>query len=111
MGFPVKKADVHELLRKHGEEETEKLDFDAFRRTVAGALMAAIQCSCCALPQPGMPHLPPWTSIVKPNQCVPAADKLVERSPQDDMRRAFQLFDVHGGCDKSLEAWAGCGSL
>lgn len=23
-------------------------------------------------------------------------DKLVERSPLDDMRRAFQLFDVHG---------------
>jgi len=58
MGFPVKKADIFELLRKHGEEENEKLGFDAFRRAVA--------------------------------------DKLVERSPQDDMRRAFQLFDVHG---------------
>lgn len=36
MGFPVKKADVHELLRKHGEEDQERLGFDAFRRVVSG---------------------------------------------------------------------------
>lgn len=58
MGFPVKKADVFELLRKHGEEDKERLDYDTFKRVVS--------------------------------------DKLCERTPFEDMKRAFQLFDLHG---------------
>lgn len=37
MGFPVKKADVREMLRRHGEEEdVQRLEFDTFKRLVAG---------------------------------------------------------------------------
>jgi len=59
MGFPVKKAEVREMLRRHGEEEdVQRLEFSIFKRIVA--------------------------------------DKLADRTPQEDMQRAFQLFDVHG---------------
>lgn len=36
MGFPVKKAEVHELLRRHGEEENDKLDFETFKKACSG---------------------------------------------------------------------------
>eukprot|EP00798_Chlamydomonas_sp_ICE-L_P020073 gene20071-26790_t len=58
LGFSVKKPDVLELLKKHGEDHNERVDWDAFKSIVA--------------------------------------DKLEERGPMDDMRRAFALFDVHG---------------
>ncbi|GIL88179.1 hypothetical protein Vretimale_14096 [Volvox reticuliferus] len=35
LGFGVKKADVTELLSRHGEESTERLDFQTFRKLVA----------------------------------------------------------------------------
>ncbi len=56
-GFPVKKADVTELLRRHGDEDQERLDYPAFLRAVS--------------------------------------EKLSERTPQDDMRRAFQVCGSH----------------
>lgn len=58
LGFGVKKADVLELLRKHGEEDSDKLAFHTFRELVA--------------------------------------DKLQERTVQDEYRRAFSLFDNTG---------------
>ena len=58
LGFGVKKADVVELLRKHGEEDSDKLAFHTFRELVA--------------------------------------DKLQERTVQDEYRRAFSLFDNMG---------------
>eukprot|EP00983_Pelagomonas_calceolata_P107771 1159385-Pelagomonas_calceolata.AAC.1 len=37
MGFPVKKAEVREMLRRHGEEEdVQRLEFSIFKRIVAG---------------------------------------------------------------------------
>ena len=38
MGFPVKKADVAELMDKHGEDPSNKLDFESFRRIVTDKL-------------------------------------------------------------------------
>ncbi|EFJ40187.1 hypothetical protein VOLCADRAFT_78083 [Volvox carteri f. nagariensis] len=38
LGFGVKKADVMELLSRHGEEHTERLDFQTFRKLVADQL-------------------------------------------------------------------------
>ncbi|KAG2492447.1 hypothetical protein HYH03_009389 [Edaphochlamys debaryana] len=38
LGFNVKKADVADLLARHGEEETEQLDFQTFRKVVADLL-------------------------------------------------------------------------
>ncbi|GLI61697.1 hypothetical protein VaNZ11_004175 [Volvox africanus] len=35
LGFDVKKADVIELLSRHGEESAERLDFQTFRKLVA----------------------------------------------------------------------------
>eukprot|EP00195_Chlamydomonas_chlamydogama_P006320 CAMPEP_0202894756 /NCGR_PEP_ID=MMETSP1392-20130828/4085_1 /ASSEMBLY_ACC=CAM_ASM_000868 /TAXON_ID=225041 /ORGANISM="Chlamydomonas chlamydogama, Strain SAG 11-48b" /LENGTH=174 /DNA_ID=CAMNT_0049579537 /DNA_START=12 /DNA_END=536 /DNA_ORIENTATION=- len=58
MGFPVKKADIQELLRRFGEEDTQQLTYELFRTAIA--------------------------------------EKLCERTPEDDMRRAFKLFDVLG---------------
>jgi hypothetical protein len=52
-GFAVKKADVRELLRRHGEEESATIGLETFQRVMT--------------------------------------DKLSERTPQDDMRRAFQV--------------------
>ncbi|KAG2447802.1 hypothetical protein HYH02_007259 [Chlamydomonas schloesseri] len=58
LGFGVKKADVADLLTRHGEDGTQQLDFQTFRRVVA--------------------------------------DMLCQRTPLDEHRRAFQLFDVLG---------------
>ncbi|GLC44830.1 hypothetical protein PLESTB_001209400 [Pleodorina starrii] len=38
LGFDVKKADVGELLARHGEDHTERLDFQTFRKLVADLL-------------------------------------------------------------------------
>lgn len=38
MGFPVKKADVAELMDRHGEDPSNKLDFESFRRIVTDKL-------------------------------------------------------------------------
>lgn len=38
LGFGVRKADVLELLRKHGEEDNARLSFHTFRDLVAGKL-------------------------------------------------------------------------
>ncbi|KAF6249419.1 hypothetical protein COO60DRAFT_1706509 [Scenedesmus sp. NREL 46B-D3] len=57
MGFPVKKEDVHELLREHGYSEDASLDWQAFNELLCG--------------------------------------KVTDRTPQDEVRRAFQLFDLN----------------
>lgn len=113
MGFPMKKADVLELLRKHGEDEgTREVDAATFTRIVGrscarGQIARSYDCKSChashdtsmqafcvhtlcqlALRQLGQhctPHVAPCTG-----------DKLSERTPMDDLRRAFQLFDAHG---------------
>ena len=38
MGFPVKKSDVLELLKRHGEDGHERIDWDAFRVVVGDKL-------------------------------------------------------------------------
>ncbi|KAJ9518857.1 hypothetical protein QJQ45_026098 [Haematococcus lacustris] len=38
MGFPVKKADVVELLRRQGEEESASVDYEVFMRVVSEML-------------------------------------------------------------------------
>ncbi len=58
MGFPCTKKDVVELLRRWGEEDSERLEWGSFLRAVS--------------------------------------EKMQERSPLDDLKRAFRLFDVHG---------------
>lgn len=58
LGFPVKKADVADLLLRLGEDGRAQLDYDAFRKVVS--------------------------------------HKLQERSVLDELKRAFQLFDVLG---------------
>jgi len=40
LGFPVKKAEVREMLRRHGEEEdVQRLEFNTFKQIVAGGMM------------------------------------------------------------------------
>mmetsp|Transcript_7909 Transcript_7909/g.15393 ORF Transcript_7909/g.15393 Transcript_7909/m.15393 type:complete len:171 (-) Transcript_7909:227-739(-) len=43
LGFEVKKADVMELLKKHGEGESDFLDFNAFRMLVSDKLQERTQ--------------------------------------------------------------------
>ncbi|KAF8068438.1 CETN3 [Scenedesmus sp. PABB004] len=65
MGFPVKKADVAELLRDHGLPGDAPLAWPAFSELLAA--------------------------------------KVSERSPHDEVRRAFTLFDVRGAGRITLE--------
>ncbi len=39
MGFPIKKAGVLELLKKHGEDGQEKFDYETFKVIVADKLL------------------------------------------------------------------------
>ncbi len=55
MGFPVKKADVREMLKRHTDEGQEKLDYEIFRHVVSDKLSErtpqasnpASACTCC----------------------------------------------------------------
>lgn len=38
-GFAVKKADVYELLRRHGEEESTTISYDTFQRVITDKLV------------------------------------------------------------------------
>jgi centrin-3 len=58
LGFPVKKAQVSQLLRENGLSDTTPLDFDTFQELIAA--------------------------------------KIGERTPAEELHRAFQLFDIEG---------------
>ena len=58
MGFPVKKADVHQLMRDHGCSAQDVLDLSMFQELIGS--------------------------------------KVCERTPGEDLKRAFQLFDLTG---------------
>jgi centrin-3 len=58
MGFPVKKADVHQLMRDHSYSAQDALDLRAFQELLGA--------------------------------------KVCERTPGEDLKRAFQLFDLTG---------------
>jgi hypothetical protein len=48
MGFPVKKIEIREMLRRHGEEEdTQRLDFSTFKRLVAGEHLQPVDKQIC----------------------------------------------------------------